>query len=119
MFHLVGVPKRKAELFPSSITCRVFLLCIKVAFITYLLLQRNWDFHVTIAANEVAQLCPKVWPRQLPGLLSVFLPVNCHWLTLLSWSGCSWTQKHWREELHGWEEAKDEGEENGLYAGKI
>lgn len=63
IFHLVGLPKHKAELFPSSITCGVFLLRIKVTFITYLLLQSHWDSHVTIAANEVAQLCPKVWPR--------------------------------------------------------
>lgn len=118
IFHLVSLPKHKAELFPSSITCRVLLLCIKVAFITYLVLQSQWDFHVTIAANEVAQLCPKVWPRQLLGLLSVFLPANHHWLTLLSWRGCSWIQKYWREELYGWEEAKNEGEENSLYAGK-
>lgn len=99
IFHLVSLPKHKAELFPSSVTCRVFLLYIKVVFITYLLLQSHWDFHVTVAANEVAQFYPEVWPRQLLGLLSVFLPANHHWLTLFSWRDCSWIQKHLREEL--------------------
>lgn len=60
IFHLVSLPKHKGELFPSSVTCRVFLLCIKVVFITYLLLQSHWDFHVTVAANEVAQFYPEV-----------------------------------------------------------
>lgn len=60
IFHLVSLLKHNAELFPSSVTCRVFLSYIKVVFITYLLLQSHWGFHVAVAANEVAQFHPEV-----------------------------------------------------------
>lgn len=60
IFRLVSLLKHKSELFPSSVTCRGFVLCIKVVFITYLLLQSHWDFPVTVAVNEVAQFYPEV-----------------------------------------------------------